>query len=135
MTMAMTNQEFFDRSVAHLRKQQRKSVKYNENGIVDRCFYTHPETGDHCAVGGVMTPELRTQAIEAGLNSASFYGLVGELDEAMEFFRGVEESLASRVQNVHDHAPIEAWEAEFQELARDFKLTLQPLPAPEGAAA
>jgi hypothetical protein len=128
MTMAMTNQEFFDRSVAHLRKQGRKS-----RGANLACLYRHPDNGDGCAVGGVMPEDLIQKVIAAGCNTSSFDGLLSMVPEAAEFFDGVDVSLGIDMQVVHDGREPKDWEYGFRRVASEYGLTLQP--APEGAAA
>jgi hypothetical protein len=115
----MTNQEFFDASVAHLRKQQGVRAV---NGL--DCRYC-TSSGLKCAVGGVMSQQLLFIVMSKGVNGASVVRLLDAVPEAAAFFKGVDENLMSHMQAVHDSeyvVGLENWEREFENVAVKFKL-------------
>lgn len=116
----MTDQEFFDASVAHLRRQGVASM--DERGM---CVY-RDDQGRGCAVGGVMPPNLIEVVLRRGYNGASFSGLVGDLREAREFFDGVSVPLATSMQCIHDGVEPAQWEQEFRRKAESYGLVYTP---------
>lgn len=137
----MNNQEFFDKTVAHLRKQKVPCFKVHDMGT--NCLYAH-ETPDgqvlHCAVGAHFDPGM--------LRSWDYVGdvdtLFGEHPQIAALFEGVDRPLLRDAQLLHDSAEDggrgdrgfktfegEKFEWEVQKLAGKFGLTYTP-PATEG---
>jgi hypothetical protein len=112
----MDNQEFYDKSVAHLRKQRRKAL------LVTTCAY-RTDDGLACAVGGVMPDDLAANVVTTGNNTTSINDLLVENRAVAAFFRGVDTRLIENMQRVHDREEISDWEREFRWVARSFKLT------------
>lgn len=126
----MNNQEFFDKAVAHLRKQGRRASN-SQMG----CRYRIEVDGVMlaCAVGGVMPDDLAREVIAAGLNGSNIHNVRLEMRQVDELFAGVDESLMGAVQDVHDCFEPESWENRFLKVAQDFELTYTP-PAQETPA-
>lgn len=116
----MTNQEFFDAAVAHLRKQGRPAETHDF-----QCVY-ETEDGLMCAVGGVMPPWVRAAAKAAGVNGNGAGTLRAHCPEADQFFAGVQTGLMEAVQEVHDGNDPDSWEPLFKSVADQFGLAYTP---------
>ena len=110
----MTNQEVFDKVVAHARQQGCKSLMEN---------VLHPEEGPLCAYrgenntkcfAGIFIPdEDYRKSYEDKVSMAVFHE-IGITD--MDGF------LVRDLQVIHDHTPQVGWEAKFKKLANDWLL-------------
>lgn len=116
----MNNQEFFDASVRHLRQQGERAINYAK-----QCVYEMDVGGGRtlmCAVGGVMTPELRQLCRMEGVNGNGARMLRSCLPAADKFFGDVNTELMEHMQIVHDNEPVECWETRFAGVARKYGL-------------
>lgn len=137
----MNNQEFFDKTVAHLRKQKVPCFKVHDMGT--NCLYVH-ETPEgkvlHCAVGAHFDPALLTSPGYVGDVDTLF----GEHPQIAALFEGVDRPLLRDAQLLHDSAEDggrggrgfttfegEAFEAEVKLLASKYGLAYTP-PSTEG---
>lgn len=109
----MTHQETFDLIVAHLRKQNEKSL----NG--DYCRYKNAD-GLKCAVGALIPDEKYSISLE---ERNALEHPVAEL--LLEL--GHDPALCNRLQIVHDVYLIDDWEEQFREVAREFRLKYTPV--------
>jgi hypothetical protein len=132
----MNNQEFFDKTVAHLRTQ--KVPCYVETGGGSNCLYVKKtEDGKvlHCAVGAHFEPSMLREP-----------GFVGDVDtlfsghqQIKALFDGVSRPLLKAAQQLHDSASPgsdynagfntfegEAFEQEVHMLAARFGLVYTP---------
>ena len=110
----MTNQEVFDKVVAHARKQGCKSLMEN---------VLHPEEGPLCAYrgenntkcfAGIFIPDEDYRESYEGKVSMAVFHVIGITD--MDGF------LVRDLQVIHDHTTVEGWEAKFCELAYRWNL-------------
>lgn len=106
----MTNQEVFDKVVAHLRKQNAKSAD-NE-----RCLYRAPD-GKMCAVGCLIPDEMYDPEMEGATASDEIVGQV--LDELK-----IDWKLALDLQYIHDDYDVEEWEERLEFIAMQYKLEM-----------
>lgn len=125
----MNNQEFFNKSVAHLRKQGCKSISTRATTSTGGVLCTYKTTTEAgavlmCAVGGVMTPEVLAD-LETS-SSSDMYQAIGSIMEKYEsarlLFSGVDPMLLRRMQAVHDVHPVSSWEGLFQIAAESYNL-------------
>jgi hypothetical protein len=128
----MDNQEFYDKSVAHLRRQGAKALMNGEGAQGGTCAY-RTKDGLACAVGGVMPDDLAAKVVAAGHNTMAIGPLMRSNQDVAKFFRGVERSLIADMQLVHDWCAVPYWEQEFIQIAGNFRLTYTP-PAAKGGA-
>lgn len=126
----MTSQEVFDRVVAHLRAQGRKSTAMFEayGTTRERCAYRGSD-GSKCAAGVLIRDEDYTPDMEN--RSAEADPVVGALKRA-----GVTDvSLVGQLQEIHDatniDTPLIEWEPAFRRLADRRGLTYR---APDAKA-
>ena len=109
----MTNQELFDKVVAHARTQREKSI--NEEGT---CLYRGPR-GLKCFIGALIPDDKYTPKLEGksagGPTVGETWGLNLEVPG--------QKDLAYLLQKIHDLRPIVDWEDEFRCLATNFNLT------------
>jgi hypothetical protein len=117
----MTNQEFFDAYVKHLRKQGQKAR------LASGCVYSMTDANGNelcCGVGGVMSPELRADiaSARASQNRMAIDELIEENPRVGEYFAGVDVRLMGEAQCVHDALPTGEWEHEFRRIAGEFNL-------------
>ena len=107
----MTNQEAFDKMVAHLRKQGQKA---KENGT---CRY-RTKDGLMCAVGCLITdaeykPGMEGMGVEALL-------------PAYEVLQDLDPPLLAEMQDTHDAWATTDWEARFADTAARYGLVYVP---------
>lgn len=121
----MTDQEFFDASVAHLRRQGAKASEYSSSGAVISCMYRGPG-GRACGVGGVMPDYLAQIVSDRGFNAKRISTVLDHVVEARLFFDGVTGDLLFDMQDVHDNSAVEEWERRFQRLANSYSLVYTP---------
>lgn len=111
----MTNQEIFDKVVAHLRKQGKRAVD-SRGG----CRYRDDEL--KCAAGCLILDEHYTAGLER--KSAFHIEVVKALSAS-----GVPESamrLISELQDCHDNIEVEDWEDSLRAIAATFRLSYAP---------
>ena len=107
----MTNQEAFDKMVAHLRKQGQKAY---EKGS---CRY-RTKDGLMCAVGCLIAdadyrPGMEDMGVEAMMS-------------AYDIRFGVNENLLAEMQDTHDAWETTDWEARFADTAARYGLVYAP---------
>lgn len=107
----MTNQEAFDKMVAHLRKQGQKA---QENGA---CRY-RTKGGLMCAVGCLLTDEEYRPGMEGkGVEHMQhLYGVLQDLDPP----------LLAEMQDTHDAYAPSHWEERFARTAATYGLVYAP---------
>ena len=110
----MTKQETFDRVVAHLRAQGRRSQWVQDGYTV--CRYRTPE-GLQCAAGCLIPDERYSEDLEGN-----------GVETLMEFFTelGHDVKLVAHLQEVHDFNPPEKWETALFRVADQFHLQYTP---------
>lgn len=112
----MDNQEFFDKTVEHLRSQGCKSL--DEHGNL--CKYRAGTL--KCAIGGHIPEDIYDVRFE--------YKPIPELcyDEPSiaKLFNGVTMDLMVWMQNIHDAYKVEEWESKFKYVAELFGLVYTP---------
>lgn len=131
--MALTLQEIFDKSAAHLLKQGRQSITSRPNG--KSCLYKD-ENGNMCAVGCLIKPELNDGSFEG----ASIAGVLRYMDSKIGSFDCKQRALLSalkasdintntttlrllsRLQRVHDACAVDSWPQVLGIVAEDLKL-------------
>jgi len=115
----MTNQEIFDKIVAHLRQQKARSVEGNV------CLYRSTD-GLKCAVGCLINNnayalELEGKAVGAiEVRSALLVSGIPADDENTI-------SMLRRLQSTHDDKHPDRWELDFEYIAKRHNLTYTPL--------
>ena len=114
----MTNQEVFDKVVAHARQQGCKSM------IED---VLHPEEAPICAYrgenntkcfAGILIPDEDYRKSYEGKVSMAVFHEIGITD--MDGF------LVRDLQIIHDKFDVEEWEGKFKKLANDWLLVYTP---------
>jgi len=107
----MTNQEAFDKMVAHLRKQGKPA---HENGA---CRY-RTESGLMCAVGCLIADAEYKRGMEGMCVDALLpaYGVLQDLDPP----------LLAEMQDTHDAYDPTNWEARFADTAARYGLVYVP---------
>ena len=88
----MNNQEFFDKTMEHLRKQGVPSAQG------DRCLYRGP-AGTKCAIGFHIPDEL----YEPEMEGIGVGNLLGHYPKLRPLFEGVSEGLMVEFQVLHDN--------------------------------
>jgi hypothetical protein len=114
----MTNQEFFDAYVRHLRKQGQRAQLYG-------CVYSMTdENGNElcCGVGGVIPKELRADIVSASQNRMAIQEVMQHNPRVAELFRDVNPRLLADAQQLHDVFWPELWERKFSEIAKKYSL-------------
>ena len=109
----MNNQQFFDVTVAHLRKQGKPAI---EPGF---CAYLTSD-GKKCAVGCHIPAGVYKREME-GNGSVR---LMKDFPEVAKIFAGVGPALIDEMQKTHDNIRPSHWEVHFEDTARRFSLTL-----------
>lgn len=112
----MNNQEFFDKTMEHLRKQVVQS-----RGEASCCLYRGPN-GTSCAIGCHIPDELYEPEMESrGVgNLTTYFPEVGAL------FNGVNSCLLLEMQTLHDvwlDRSVEHMEGRAKEIASAYALT------------
>lgn len=117
----MTNQEMFDRVVAHARNQGCKAtmiIELPSGEFKVSCRYRTPE-GLKCFIGALIPDANYSVLFENELASMpNVRAAAGILPE--------QKHLAGDLQQVHDNAEITRWEDEFKRLAKNYNLTYTP---------
>ena len=108
----MTNQEAFDKMVAHLRKQGQKAHDVNVVGLY------RTKDGLMCAVGCLITDAEYKRGME-GMG-------VEAMMSAYDIRFGVNENLLAEMQDTHDAWDPLHWEARFADTAARFGLVYVP---------
>ena len=114
----MNNQEFFTKTVQHLRRQGEKAFLPGDDG----CAY-RTRDGKMCAVGCHITAEQYDDGMEGYRATAML------ADYKLPQFDGVNDDLIRCMQSVHDRFSVSVWEHEFGVVAKTFCLQLPPLEA------
>lgn len=107
----MTNQEAFDKMVAHLRKQGAKSMQDT------LCMY-RGENGMMCAVGCLIPDSEYSDDLE-GI-------AISDMAEKPDCLEGFNPDMIDDMQTCHDQHDVEKWEASFERIALRFNLKLTP---------
>jgi hypothetical protein len=111
----MDNQEFFSKTVAHLRKQNARAT------FDGSCVYRSAD-GLMCAIGCHIPDDLYSQSMEGKL-------VISLLDfhaDVEDLFKNVDQGLMTAMQDLHDNRNIEKWEDYFSLAAEEYYLTLEP---------
>lgn len=107
----MTNQEAFDKMVAHLRKQGQKAI---QNGV---CRY-RTEEGLMCAVGCLLADDEYRSGMEGmGVEVMMF---------AYEVLQDLDPLVLAEMQDTHDAYDPAEWEARFADTATRYGLVYVP---------
>jgi hypothetical protein len=127
----MTNQEIFNISVTHLRKQNAKSYLAKDdpkNTDGEMCAYRSPD-GKQCAAG----PLIQDDKYDPEMEGKAFFAVNQEFNlgySSLDYSNiNCNIKLISVLQSIHDREPIENWENKFEETSRIFNLVL---PSTEG---
>ena len=109
----MNNQEFFDKTMEHLRKQGVPSARGAS------CLYRGPE-GTRCAIGFHIPDELYKPEMEGkGVGN-----LLGHHPELRPLFKGVSEELMEELQLLHDNdLGTSYFEEQVEKIANRYHLT------------
>jgi hypothetical protein len=86
----MTNQEAFDKVVAHLKQMKQRCYSQLRGG----CTYFDPATKNRCAIGTLLTEE------EARKARGDVYCVVFSLNPPS--LKGLDKGLLARLQGIHD---------------------------------
>lgn len=138
----MDNQEFFTKSVAHLRKQNARAriarPVDSTSPSPQVCTYRTVKDGVTlmCAVGGVI-PEHILDKIAAyvdphmpnDISPALTYSvglLIHTFADVHQLFLNVSSSLLKEMQIIHDINRLESWETSFRDIAEQYNLILEP---------
>jgi|SRR5581483_1613245 len=108
----MTNQEFFDKVKDHLLTQKRKSLGKDRS-----CKYRGIDNLK-CSIGSVIPDELYDPDMEGRLPG----NLITKFPKIAELFAGVDFSLITDLQLVHDCTPALIWENELKKVACKYGL-------------
>ncbi len=132
--MPTTEQGVFDHVVEHLRKQNAKSSTpaTRGGGTIERCLYRSPD-GLMCAAGCLIPDELYSVAFEdttiEDLFCSNFQRVPEEqvLDAESKASRLSQVykphlQLITRLQELHDDAPVSSWEDHFARIADKYEL-------------
>lgn len=124
----MTDQEIFDKVVAHLRKQGHKSMSEKLDAFtqIPICAY-RAANGDMCAVGCLIENSEYKESFE-GVNAMMIldggYGADISLVERLYPHR----RLLNDLQIVHDKMEVKDWEWGLARVAASLGLIYTPLP-------
>ncbi len=116
-----SNQETFDRVVAHARKQQAKSITDNIG-----CSYRGPE-GLMCFAGCLIPNEDYVPQME------SLRASRGIVENCLTNL-GYSPVLVEQLQMIHDRNEPEMWEDKFREFAANYQLVYVPPVSHEATA-
>lgn len=114
----MNNQEFFSKTVDHLRRQNKKAT----NGKLCTYRMEDPERSGHflkCAIGVHIPDSLYRETME-GRNVFHLAKMPGMSD----VFEGIDMKLLLAMQDIHDYSPIEDWEDKFHFIAQKYGLEI-----------
>ena len=112
----MNNQEFFDKTMEHLRKQGVQS-----RGEASCCLYRGPE-GTRCAIGFHIPDEM----YKWGMEGKCVGNLLGHYPELRHLFKGVTPGLLSEMQTLHDEwleRSVKHMEGRAKAIALEYALT------------
>lgn len=119
----MNTQEFFDASVAHLRKQG--CVAMFQEDFASSCAY-RTEDGLMCAVGGVIPEPLLKKIADSPSNKyTGVTTLMNRFPEVNDLFKDVAPGVLSTMQTIHDSFEPTQWEEAFLNTAQAYNLTLK----------
>lgn len=104
----MTDQEVFDKVVAHARQQKEQAL---EDGS---CRYRTAD-GKRCFAGIFIKDEVYDKELEGKFASTLIH-----------LFNGINIHLLSRLQDIHDIYDPYNWENHFKSVARDYDLIYSP---------
>jgi hypothetical protein len=116
----MTNQELFDRVVAHARQQKCQAREGS------KCLYRRPN-GAKCFIGALIPDDKYDPSFEnVGLSMLNS-NYKGDKQVALQIAEasGLDESqyaLGEQLQNIHDNIDTEEWESEFKHFAIEHSL-------------
>ena len=121
----MTNQELYNRVVAHLRAQDCAAKEWvtHPNGPESNLCRYRTADGKKCAIGCLIPDERYSGTLE------------GRMVYQQEVLRAAgltskNVTLATRLQRIHDCKPVDDWESEFVLVAQEFGLEEVPLGQP-----
>ena len=111
----MNNQEFFDKTLAHLKQQGVPSARS------DGCLYRGPN-GTKCAIGFHIPDELYKSEMEGkGVGN-----LLDHYPELRPLFKGVSDGLMEEFQGLHDNDPgTRYFERQAERIADKYKLVYE----------
>jgi hypothetical protein len=113
----MTNQELFDKVLAHARKQNARALEFG------RCAYRAPE-GLMCFAGALIADEHYDSSFEGiGANFTRIKRALIASGIAKEQL-----DLVAELQAVHDRHLVPEWPAEFAKVATHYKLAYENNP-------
>lgn len=106
----MTNQEAFEKMVAHLRSQKSRCVAPGTK----ICMY---KSGDKkCAVGALIPKKEYSEDLEGND--------VEVLAEFVPSLKGLDLRMLGLMQSIHDTIDPDKWESRFNYIAKDFNLKM-----------
>ena len=109
----MNNQEFFDKTLAHLKQQGVCSARGTS------CLYRGPN-GTSCAIGFHIPDELYKPEMEG----KSVGNLLGHYPELRPLFKGVSDVLMVELQSLHDNGlGTSYFEEQVEKIAARYHLT------------
>lgn len=115
----MTNQEIFDKIVAHLRQQKVRSTEDNV------CMY-RSTIGLKCAVGCLINDDAYSRDLESkGVGTIEVRSAL--LASGIPADDGDTISMLRRLQSTHDDKHPDRWELDFEYIAGKHNLTYTPL--------
>lgn len=126
----MTNQEFFDKTVAYARTMTERSIDLTPTKC-EKCVYKS-ETGNMCFIGFHMqrfyTPLFEGKSFRVltyiydyfpqYINNHNFKIL-------KEYFKDLDVYFVQDLQNIHDNSQIPEWENEFEKFAQKYNLKFE----------
>ena len=117
----MTDQEVFDKVVAHARQQGCKSLIENvlhpEDGPIGPICAYRGENNTKC-FAGIFIPDEDYRKSYEGKVSMAVFNEIGITD--------MDEFLVRDLQIIHDKFDVEEWEGKFKKLANDWLLVYTP---------
>jgi hypothetical protein len=116
----MTNQEMFDRVLAHARTQRMRSYTIIDKGdrMETLCLYRGPG-GAKCFMGALIPDALYERDMEGkSIKMPYIRDAAGLTEEQIPFAR--------KLQKIHDTMPVADWEDCFVTLAKEFNLVYTP---------
>lgn len=109
-----TAQEVYDQVVAHLRKQQARSVGFKLHGVDGTACAYRGDGGMMCAAGCLISDEeYDREAME---------GYPWDILVDRQKVPSAHERLIQELQTIHDVSSVEKWEMKFEKTARDHRL-------------
>lgn len=123
----MNNQEIFDKIVAHLRQQGKKSMMFITNGMTRpemSCAY-RGENGTSCAIGCLIPDNEYSSVFEGGRFSGVMRYAVhngGEDKFPTIYALSDHSNFLLSMQDVHDSYPPTQWEERFAIVAFNYQL-------------